>query len=327
MAPWMPRPADVLKVRNEVLRRVGRPDGLDWFRFFAGLEHSRVKLFDDVWPNLTTCLEGSALYLVSEDMGHVLREATATLPGYVHDWQDEPAPWGFVVFEAPMVAVATIVGQRTTPIRGLSWQPMWFRDESGPKSDDRFGTGWPGLAIVQWVAATDIAEDILKIKGLEASERFMREQPPLLAFACDGWPIGWAWDDERLNPHIDGDPNPQRWNSGVLAAFFRIVGEEWADGGTVHPTRSEKRRAARAQQPVPGPVRVVTLRKAAHFAGAAPIAREKQPWTHQWIVHGHWRNQWYASEGRHAPKFIPEYVKGPAGAPLLERPTVNVLRR
>jgi hypothetical protein len=324
--PWIPAPASVVSARDQILARVERPDGLEWFRFFGGLDDSRVQLFDDVWPNLSMCMKESALYLVTEDMGHVLIEATATLPGFMHDWRDEPAPCGFVVFQAPMVAVPTVVGLATTPIRGLSWQPMWFRDENGPETNERFGRGWPGLAIIQWVAATDVAQGIVKIKGVEAAEKFMHEQPPLLAFACDGWPLGWAWDDERRHPLVDGEPNPERWNSGVLAAFFRIVGEEWADGGTVHPTRSERRRAVRAQQPEPGPVRVVTLRKAAQVERADPAPRDTQR-RHQWVVRGHWRNQWYPSESRHAPKFIPEYVKGPDGAPLLERPTVSVLRR
>jgi hypothetical protein len=36
----------------------------------------------------------------------------------------------------------------------------------------------------------------------------------------------------------------------------------------------------------------------------------------RFIVRGHWRNQWYPSEGRNKPIWIMPYVKGPDGAPV-----------
>lgn len=39
-------------------------------------------------------------------------------------------------------------------------------------------------------------------------------------------------------------------------------------------------------------------------------------WSCQWIVRGHWRNQWYPSEGRHKQRYVPPYVKGPPDKPL-----------
>lgn len=48
----------------------------------------------------------------------------------------------------------------------------------------------------------------------------------------------------------------------------------------------------------------------------------RRDWSHRWLVSGHWRNQWYPSEGVHRPIWIDAFVKGPSDAPLLVRPTV-----
>ena len=41
-------------------------------------------------------------------------------------------------------------------------------------------------------------------------------------------------------------------------------------------------------------------------------------YTMRFIVHGHFRNQYYPSRGAYAPKWIASYVKGPKDAPLKE---------
>lgn len=40
-------------------------------------------------------------------------------------------------------------------------------------------------------------------------------------------------------------------------------------------------------------------------------------WTHQWIVDGFWRDQWYPSLQRHRQIYISPYVKGPEDKPLV----------
>lgn len=50
--------------------------------------------------------------------------------------------------------------------------------------------------------------------------------------------------------------------------------------------------------------------------------RRSVAWSHQWLVRGHWRQQYYRSDGTHRPLWIAPYVKGPSDKPLLVRPTV-----
>ena len=39
-------------------------------------------------------------------------------------------------------------------------------------------------------------------------------------------------------------------------------------------------------------------------------------WSCQWLVRGHWRNQWHPRMQRHAPVWILPHIKGPADMPL-----------
>jgi hypothetical protein len=79
--------------------------------------------------------------------------------------------------------------------------------------------------------------------------------------------------------------------------------------------RGTRRRAERNNQVAPPVIRVITLRR-------LEAARQRQPnpeaidWRWQWEVRGHWRDQWYPSEGVHKPKFIEAYIKGPPDKPL-----------
>lgn len=42
-------------------------------------------------------------------------------------------------------------------------------------------------------------------------------------------------------------------------------------------------------------------------------------WDHQWVVSGHWRNQWYPSLGAHRQIWISAHVKGPEDKELMVR--------
>lgn len=84
--------------------------------------------------------------------------------------------------------------------------------------------------------------------------------------------------------------------------------------------RHTRRRAEREQQQAPPFVRVISLRRLEQVRprSGTPAAVD---WQWQWEVRGHWRNQFYPSEGVHKPKFIEAYVKGPADKPLKEGTT------
>lgn len=76
--------------------------------------------------------------------------------------------------------------------------------------------------------------------------------------------------------------------------------------------RRRMERAGYEREPL---VRVVELRRKqakSEHAGE----HEAVDWSHQWIVSGHWRQQWHPSLNAHQPRWIMPYVKGPEDKPL-----------
>lgn len=62
-------------------------------------------------------------------------------------------------------------------------------------------------------------------------------------------------------------------------------------------------------------IQVVQLRRTASAPHESASVSERD-WHCQWMVRGHWRNQYYASSGDHMPKYIHPYIKGPEDMPL-----------
>ena len=50
-------------------------------------------------------------------------------------------------------------------------------------------------------------------------------------------------------------------------------------------------------------------------------------YSHQWLVGGHWRNQWLPSRAAHRLQWISPYVKGPADKPLVVKERLTVWER
>ena len=80
------------------------------------------------------------------------------------------------------------------------------------------------------------------------------------------------------------------------------------------PLRREAKRKRRREEEIT----VMTLRRA-----SGPHAEDGEGGylTVQFLVRGHWRNQWYPSLREHRQIWIAPYVKGPEGAEF--KPTVR----
>jgi hypothetical protein len=118
-------------------------------------------------------------------------------------------------------------------------------------------------------------------------------------------------------------------NGGATLETIRVIKAAWllmqqslAAVSEIEPDRAARRRAARGRYK-PRPVRVIELRRPAH-SGSGDGSRE---FHHQWIVRGHWRQQWYPARKVHRPVWIAPHIKGPEGAPLLGGEKVYAWKR
>lgn len=92
-----------------------------------------------------------------------------------------------------------------------------------------------------------------------------------------------------------------------LAAFFRFVTSEYVEHRAILPPKAAGRRRAE--------VRVIRLRK--EFKRRPPAGADGAGEGRTIPVRGHWRMQWYASQGRHAPIWVHGFWKGDDSMPVV----------
>lgn len=108
--------------------------------------------------------------------------------------------------------------------------------------------------------------------------------------------------------------------------LWTLIQQPLADVVDRPPPREHVRRAKKeGRTRPPSNIRIVNLRRAK--GPSTPHPDVEHNWTHQWIVSGHWRNQWLASVKEHRLQWIAPYVKGPADKPLIVKKTVHRLVR
>lgn len=98
-----------------------------------------------------------------------------------------------------------------------------------------------------------------------------------------------------------------------LVAFGLFVQQQILVGEQSYGPRALRRHDL-AAAPTLQRTTVVTLRSKAPRPGAAI---GDVPWSHRWVVSGHWREQFYPSENAHHTIWVDSYVKGPETLPLI----------
>jgi hypothetical protein len=109
----------------------------------------------------------------------------------------------------------------------------------------------------------------------------------------------------------------------TIRAMWLLMQQPLAREEQAAPDRAARKRLRRAGHE-PAPVRVIELRRPKTTSGTGDSDRE---YHHQWIVRGHWRQQWHPKRQVHRPVWIAPHIKGPEGAPLIGGEKVYALKR
>ncbi|MFF7048226.1 hypothetical protein ACFY94_07685 [Streptomyces griseorubiginosus] len=252
-----------------------------------------------------TRLHKAELFFVTSRMTDLALAAAQSLPSFDLARHDLPSPTGFIIFEKPIATDRNDYGGHGEEvfIAGASWDLQSTR---------QFGDVlWFSFYIDAYltfdgqVASGDLSE--------EEAERQKHLQPRYSYTMDAGHVLGMPMnDDSVLNS----------WGATILASWL-LMRQPLADVTEVDPDRAARKRLARSGHE-PRKVRLIELRRPKGSSESGEGARDYQ---HQWIVRGHWRQQWYPSLQVHRPVWIAPHVKGPDGAPLIGGEKVNVLKR
>lgn len=289
-------PADLPRLRDEILRRIASPEHADLIRrdIKSGYVHPRFGGHEtELFEFESAVLRMSCLYFVSPEMTAVAKAAGRTLDDFALRPDDVPDSHGFLVFGGEPIPVPEGTWPFDFQIVAYSWaeepgigvlfQPLADRDAM--------------LAAYQSVGASNE-------HNIEYSRRKMS---PLM-------PIGrQLWHPYGAESVADNGASYQAPALRVLRAAWLLMRQPLAITTDAVFDRATRRRLAR-EYVEPPTVRVITLRRPANSGGSGESDRE---YHHQWIVRGHWRQQWYRSRGVNRPVWIAPHVKGPEGAPML----------
>lgn len=240
-------------------------------------------------PAVAQNVRSGDLYWTTAPMAALAVHAGATLDTWAET--QPPSPRGLMVFDGGIGAIPT--SRLDLPISAVTWGPQ----------DDGWGLG----LFVDWQWSLEHLPGKLVRPDLI---------PPLVpSGTCPLAPTGEA---------------PETILRAVAASWLLMQQETLAERRVELPNRALRRQAARAG--VGDPVlTIVDLCRLYH-----PDDREEtldeggSRARYRWVAAGTWRtyrHPRYTPERRAEPQWIPEYVNGPRGAPLLLTERVNVWRR
>lgn len=245
------------------------------------------------------------------------------------NWQPEPVlptdPFtqvGFALFPRALVLDDSPVNTQQgfhVPIRAVAWIPVTANDSPPERA---VSLGSQGCF---WVFMFHHYEDDhLTGRPDEVSELLLRAHPNARLMLTHAFQ--WSWGDNPYLQYVDAaaeEEDPE--NAQVLAETAERARQQgaliqvmWRIGQQVVQTKERLPRPLRRdnarRQLRHEDVTVIHLRRGNQFDYDEP--GDGPDWQYQWLVRGHWRNQWYPSLGEHRQVWINPYVKGPDDRPL-----------
>ncbi|GHJ34290.1 hypothetical protein TPA0910_87230 [Streptomyces hygroscopicus subsp. sporocinereus] len=289
------RPSGFPKARRQLLRHLEDPGAP--IREKTGMDNQAGL------DRLASHLRAAEMYWVAADMAALAVSSGAQLAAARWATADRPAPCGLLWWDGGIGNVN--FRGAPLPVDGVAW---------GPAPDE--------TCAVIWLIDRRRLVDAAAKKG---AELIVEGVPPLVPM----WSANLPVTDEPMSM-AELPPEAPATAAGALAAAWLLMQQPMLIDRTHHRADGPTRRA-HSRDGLPDPeVTVVDLRRQYVPQDQDHDANEGEGrrYRHRWVVSGHWRNQACGpglSERRQT--WIPSYVKGPGGAPLLSTERVNVWRR
>ena len=308
-------------------------------RYVAGWNESRIKVTGvpermDLALSERHVTERASLYWVKDEMRALAEYAAARMPRQALVESDLPTPFGFAMFERPVVIMD--VRDKALNIGAISWQLIAFTDQ--PEKVGvvrRFETDADMAGITRAGVEVAFYSDESEPGAYEVPSNFTA-LPRLLFLHHEEYGFDRpVVTDEMLatlvRPLDLPPPNEETLASFRLQrqfplALWTLIQQPLSVVTEAAPHRTVARRLERKGSPLAhSTIRIVTLRRVVHRAAEGEAGGVE--WSHRWLVSGHWRNQWLPSRSLHRLQWIDAFVKGPADKPLVVKKTVHKLVR
>ncbi|MFF1401239.1 hypothetical protein ACFVZD_47060 [Streptomyces sp. NPDC058287] len=306
-------------------------------------------------------LQQAHLYYVTADMTALALAAAATSPAEAVSADRMPAAAGLMVFAEPIGGYSMMQpgaeAEVTVPIIAVSWG-RWAADDITIDGDSRavkwmFNTGGTvkripsGFEGIWMTFYTPNDNSMYEAMAPEAVVGIAPDGKPTTAadILSLGIKTPLTWDNETVlgfGAHFDPNPDPDttaEWSATVYTAWQLITqgGARLTETAEIPRPRSGRKRDVREGITDSGAVRVINVHSthrpsasAGEQDAQASDGRRAPQYACRWPVRLHRRDQCMnpaAHKGgdcHHEERVILPYIKGPDGAPLRVRDTVNL---
>ncbi|WP_031171592.1 hypothetical protein [Streptosporangium roseum] len=284
------RPRSLPKVRDRLRALLTEPD--------SPLREATPELAAD-HERVARLLGASDLWWATADMAALAIAAAADLPEVRWATADRPSACGLLVWDG---GIGEIPYQGVNlPVDAVSW---------GPHPD--------GFGCTLWVRLSRIEEAVVST-GRTLVSHGLPPLAPMVEFVAP------VTADPYPAEEIDND---SRTVLTTLATTWLLMQQpKMVDRSRVEVDRSTRSGYGRAGRPQPE-VTLVDLRRLYVPNVAEQSAPAGRIYSRRWVVRGHWRNQAHGPDrALRRQTWVPNYIKGPDGAPLIVTDHVNVWRR
>ncbi|MBF6612177.1 MAG: hypothetical protein IVW55_03525 [Chloroflexi bacterium] len=314
--------SEALEQHLAALRFVESPSSLEWFRTLAqgsGLKRrsegsgGKVSAEEEAASMrdfLAGALRYGETYWWAPEFCDVLDHAAATMPDWTLRAESMPSEAGFAWFSKPIIAAQN--EHTSVRILAVAWVTAGDPGALDPNSlYMMFYADVVGRNPLPPGPAGNFIWDF-GLSRHEAVRRAVAEKANL-ADAADEADV--ANGDGRTEPYVEQLTAAYDNRLRVLGAMFEFQNQHILVAEPKTAERATRRRFERAHAPLSPVVRVIRLRKR-EYAHSRNDEHAPREWSCQWIVRGHWRQQFYPGDGSHRPKWILPYVKGDPSKPL-----------
>lgn len=290
------RPSQLPKMRRQTLRHLRDP-----------ASSVRSKTSPEIAPGLNalaTILEVGDLFWVQQDMAALATHAGQQLAAARWATADRPAPCGLLYWQDGIGHMDASGVQ--IPVEACVWGPY-----------DGGMLLWLLMSRARLVAETEARNSPYRIDE--------NAVPPLIPVYGTTLPVtAEPASFAELDPTL-----PQPVVAALASAWLLMQQPLLIDRSRERADKPTARAYARDGLPSPE-VAVVDLRRQYTPQDQDPDegSESSRRYRYRWVVSGHWRNQAHGPDrSLRRQTWVPAYMKGPKGAPLLSTEKVNVWRR
>lgn len=267
---------DVLRYTHEAERRLGLPVASDQ---------------EDIGTisQIEAVLRRAEPFYWEPRLTRAMLDSAATMPFYPLHEDDLPSRAGFFWFPSPIVTADTELGPMRT--HALGWDSVLWK-----------GSGDVGITFIACGNVPHSQENIMGPQE-QLDWRFGLTSPPQTAL-------------EATYPGYPKLAAPLLPKCRIFLAALAWLKQRVLVAPREHAERHARKRLEAqgwSHEPL---IRVVQLRRSETRGYTPPTEHEAREWSCQWVVRGHWRQQYFPTKAEHRPIWITPHVKGPENKPL-----------